>query len=103
MKTIPIATETAASDTNGFSIVSPQRFPAAAATQSIARTAHADPSRPLRAHAIAENGRPLCGGGNGARIVRLWQSDLAEPNCERCLAILARRANQPSHTFTFEI
>lgn len=40
----------------------------------------------LRTHAAYE-GKPLCGGGNGARSVN-WQLDLAPCNCKACQKIL---------------
>lgn len=39
---------------------------------------------------------PVCGGGNSARSAE-WQTDLGEPNCRRCLAILKRRNQTKEH------
>jgi hypothetical protein len=44
-----------------------------------------------RVHAVNAKGRPVCGGGFQSRQAN-WQTDLAEPNCEACAAILERRA-----------
>ena len=44
-----------------------------------------------RVHAINALGKPVCGGGHHARSAE-WQTDLAEPNCKRCLAILNRQS-----------
>jgi hypothetical protein len=41
----------------------------------------------VRRHAIREDGRPLCGGGHGARTAQ-FQEDLADDiNCAACLKI----------------
>ena len=42
-----------------------------------------------RRHVLVD-GKPLCGGGNGARAGQ-WQTELIDqPNCKRCPAILER-------------
>jgi hypothetical protein len=41
-------------------------------------------------HAMSKAGKPVCGGGNGAKKAD-WQEDLGEPNCDRCLLILATK------------
>jgi hypothetical protein len=41
---------------------------------------------------LVVDGRPLCGGGNGAKTVRVWQSDIGPANCVACLIISAKRA-----------
>lgn len=59
-----------------------------------ATRAHQKQSRRYRTHALSEAGRPLCGGGHNARQENTWQTDLADPDCHRCLTILARRVAQ---------
>lgn len=41
---------------------------------------------------LVVDGRPLCGGGNGAKASRSWQIDIGPANCAACLAISSRRA-----------
>lgn len=40
---------------------------------------------------VLEGDRPLCGGGNGAKAMSSWQTDIGPINCARCLEILNRR------------
>jgi hypothetical protein len=51
-----------------------------------------------RVHAINALGKPVCGGGHQARVAE-WQTDLAEPNCKRCLTILERQSSVRPSTF----
>lgn len=46
-----------------------------------------------KVHVIHE-GRPLCGGGNGAKTARAWQEDIGPVNCGKCLVISSRRSKR---------
>jgi hypothetical protein len=41
-----------------------------------------------RVHASTPDHKPICGGGNSARTAQ-WQETIMDPDCKRCIKILA--------------
>lgn len=49
-----------------------------------------DSKQELRVHVLVD-GRPLCGGGHGARSATHWQQEIGPANCKACLGIIKQK------------
>lgn len=70
-------------------VPSPASAPAPAAPMELTRSVCKSPHH--KRHRMMADGKPLCGGGNGAKSAHGWQEDITPANCEACNTIWERR------------